>query len=612
MADERCTLESISWTRAFPFVRLFSTFRRAIAFRPMVLAFCCVMATYVSGRVLDAIWKSAGGGVLVALDRGGRSGGSGRFGASAMVATNEIEAYATRDARAFEVWKRAANDRRKALAETSDAKRPAGHAEQVADLLAEIDGLVKKGLGSIDAYKEQHAGEKDELRRKLLRSADIVRLTLAGFDTRRLASPAEQASAVDTLLQPVPGVRSKDFAKEVGRLSKLVSRHRKAAERQRLAPRGPFIALLDYEMNCFSAAIQGVLSGRWGFDGPALSDKPAMLGSIASAGSGVLWLVTQRPTFALFFGMILLVAFSYFGGAICRICALQATREQPLSIREALRFSREKFAALFAAPVLPIVVFAIAWILTYIGGLIAAIPALEVLGGLVYGLTLLGGVAMAFALLAVVLGFHLMWPTIAVEASDAFDAVQRAASYVFSRAWHVAFYSLSLLLYGGACFGVVRIIAALILKLTHDANGAGMNAATASGMSTIGKLDAMWQMPAWNELPLLPAVGDVTFWGHFHNAPLSTLETIGMFLIALAVFAVVGIVGAFVVSFYYCGSTEMYLLLRRTVDGVDYDEIYYEEPEPEADDRISAEASPDAGDDGKPAERADADAGASD
>ncbi len=584
MADERCTLESISWIQAFPFVRLFATFKRAVAFRPMVLAFCCVLATYVSGRVLDAIWASAGGGVLVVLDRGPRSGGAGRFGAAAAVATNEIEAYATRDDRAFHAWKRAALDRQKALATPGEANQPADHAQQVADLLAEIDGLVRDGLRRIDAYQEQHADEKAALRQKLLRAADIVRLTLAGIDIRRVASPAEQASAVEVLLRPVPGKTGKDFAKKVGRLSKLVARHRKAAERQRLAPRGPFIALLDYEMNCFAAAIQGVLCGRWGFDGSALSERPAMLGSIASAGNGVVWLVTQRPTFTLLFGVILLVVFSYFGGGICRICALQATLAQPISIREALRFSRQKFAALCAAPVLPIIIFAIAWILTYVGGLIAAIPTIELLGGLVYGLTLLGGVAMTATLLAVVLGFPLMWPNIAVEASDAFDAVQHAASYVFSRAWHVAFYAFTLLLYGGVCFGVVRIIAALILKLAHDANGAGMNTAHAAGMHTIGKLDAMWRMPAWNELPLLPAVGDNAFWGHFHNAPLNWAEYGAMLAIACYVFVVVGLVGAFVVSFYYCGATEMYLLLRRTVDGVDYDEIYYEPEEPEAKD----------------------------
>jgi hypothetical protein len=74
---------------------------------------------------------------------------------------------------------------------------------------------------------------------------------------------------------------------------------------------------------------------------------------------------------------------------------------------------------------------------------------------------------------------------------------------------------------------------------------------------------------------------DVNFWGDFGTAPLSGSESFALFFIALWVFVFVGLVGAFVVSFYFCGSTEMYFLLRREVDAVDYDEIYYEETEEE-------------------------------
>jgi len=199
-------------------------------------------------------------------------------------------------------------------------------------------------------------------------------------------------------------------------------------------------------------------------------------------------------------------------------------------------------------------------------------------------------VVLTFTLLAVVLGFHLMWPTIAVEGSDAFDAVQRAAGYVFGRPWHTAFYSFVLLLYGGVSFVMVRIIAMLVLKLSHVFTGAGMNLASSAETSTIGKLDAIWHMPAWQDLPLLPATGDVNFWGTFGNAPLSGAESFTMFFLALWVFLVVGFVGAFIVSFYFCGSTEMYFLLRREVDAVDYDEIYYEELEDELDEEEQPEA----------------------
>ena len=97
-------------------------------------------------------------------------------------------------------------------------------------------------------------------------------------------------------------------------------------------------------------------------------------------------------------------------------------------------------------------------------------------------------------------------------------------------------------------------------------------------------------MPAWQDLPLLPALGGVNFWGDFGTAPLSGSESFAMVFFALWVFVFVGLVGAFVVSFYFCGSTEMYLLLRREVDAVDYDEVYYEEPEEEWDEEEPEEA----------------------
>jgi hypothetical protein len=121
----------------------------------------------------------------------------------------------------------------------------------------------------------------------------------------------------------------------------------------------------------------------------------------------------------------------------------------------------------------------------------------------------------------------------------------------------------------------------LILKLTHAATGLGMNAVSSANTSTVGKLDAIWQMPAWQDLPLLPALGNVSFWGDFGAAPLSGSESFALFFFGLWVLIVVGLVGAFVVSFYFCGSTEMYFLLRRGYDAVDYDEIYYEEAEEE-------------------------------
>ena len=147
---------------------------------------------------------------------------------------------------------------------------------------------------------------------------------------------------------------------------------------------------------------------------------------------------------------------------------------------------------------------------------------------------------------------------------------------------NTGFYSLVLLLYGALSFVMVRLFAMLTLKLTHLLTNAGMSffgAWSSAKTATFTKLSAMWEMPAWGELSLLPTTDGIPFWGTFHNAPLSGTELFALFFIRCWVYLVVGLVGSYVVSFFFCGSTQMYVLLRRDVDSVDYDEIFFEENE---------------------------------
>jgi hypothetical protein len=226
---------------------------------------------------------------------------------------------------------------------------------------------------------------------------------------------------------------------------------------------------------------------------------------------------------------------------------------------------------------------AVGAVIMFLGGLVGAIPVVgELLTGVFYVLALLGAFALALIVLGTVLGFNLLWPTIGAEGSDAFDAVQHALGYVGQRPWYAGFYGFALLLYGGACFVMLRLIALLLFKVTHAVTGAGMSLFgvwSSSSTDTIGKLDAMWHMPDWGELSLLPTMGGTPLWGTFGNAPLNGSETVAAILIACWVFLFVALLGAFLVSFYFSGSTQMYFLLRHHVDAVDWEEVYYEEEE---------------------------------
>ncbi|MGE0482245.1 MAG: hypothetical protein AB7Q17_17440 [Phycisphaerae bacterium] len=353
------------------------------------------------------------------------------------------------------------------------------------------------------------------------------------------------------------------------------------------AAAGPFITLLDYEMRCFAAAIQGVCAGRLGFSSDG---RPAMLGAVTDALKGALWLVTQRPWYALIYGLLHVLIFGFAGAAIARHAVVHSARDENIRLGGALRFAQEKWLQTALTPlILVAAILALGVLLivfSWIVGLLTLIPAVGlvgyVIGGLIYGLALLVGVALVAAAVGLVGGLHLMTPTIAAESSDAMDALSRSVNYVFSRPFHVLFYGVAGLAYGAVCFVVVRLGALLLLKLTHTFTKIGMSSfgwwhnVNATESLTTDRLSAMWRMPSWNELPLLPATGGTPFWGTFANAPLSSGETAGMWLIAAWVFLVVGLVGAFVVSFYFSTSTEIYLLLRRHIDATDYEDVFYE------------------------------------
>ncbi|MEP0845892.1 MAG: hypothetical protein HRF50_03615 [Phycisphaerae bacterium] len=563
MPGEHVEVGRICWSATLPFVRLFSTFGRAISIWPLTLGFLAVTVIYLAGRILDAIWLAAGAGVLVSPDA---------------TMPNEVHAFAAYDRNGYEQWvvqtRAAASDARVAA---DGIDRTALDAE-LSEFRNWIDQRLDAGLRQLDQDTSRSDADKSQTRRELRIAADVLRV-VAGGKSAAVFGGQSPADAFGRLLAAGGQAGDAGVAREQARYGGLLNQLETLAAARAVEARGPFIALLEFEISCFASAIQGVCTGRIGFDSPGDVQRPAMVASIVHGARGVLWLARERLFLAVLVAAVVIVSLGYFGGAICRIAAVKSARDEALPLTSALAFSREKLSSLVAAPLLPLGIFVGVGLLMALASIFAAVPGLNVLTGLLYVLALLGGVALVFTLVGVVFGFPLMFPTIAVEGSDAFDAVQRSLGYVYQRAWSVGFYSMILAIYGGISFVVVRLLAMLLLKLTNSATGLGMSlfgALHSTYTQTLRPLDAMWHMPAWQDLPLLPSADGPAFWGEFAVAPLGATEAATAFLLALWVFLVVGLVGGFVVSLFHCGATEMYLLLRREVDAVDYDEIYYE------------------------------------
>lgn len=300
-----------------------------------------------------------------------------------------------------------------------------------------------------------------------------------------------------------------------------------------------------------------------------LSPGGVIRGLIHAAGVKV-WLTVMHPFYAAIYLLVVwLPVWSFFGAAICRIAAMQAAREERLPITDALAFARSKFWSFVAAPLLPLGVILVIGLLLVLGGLFGAIPAVGTLiAPLFFFLAIVGGFIIALVIVLLAIGAPLMYPTIAVEGSDAFDALSRSFSYVGERIWRALLYFAVALVYGTICFVFVKLVARLALFAAHFFVGLTMNIGDASGVKTDlpHKLDAMWQAPALDF--------STPFYGVFDHSVVAGWSAFGRFLIMLWVFGVFAIVAGFLISYYHSASTLVYFLLRRDVDATDMEEVF--------------------------------------
>ncbi len=342
---------------------------------------------------------------------------------------------------------------------------------------------------------------------------------------------------------------------------------------------GVFHVFAAYQVACIRDAIESVRYGR--LIGPVRAGEPteapgddtgghAVRGAFANLmlmGSGVVWMFRQHPFFALLFVPVALLIWSLFGGAVCRIAAVQFARDDTITSKQAVQFAWGKlFSGFFMAPVFPLGICLVIGLMLIAGGVFLSIPWVgDVIGGLLFFLALLGGTLIALLLVGTVAGGSLFWPSVAVEGSDGFDAVQRSLSYVFGRPLRATWYAFWLVVMGAFGWLLMMFIVWLAAASTHLFVGIG------SGLfgglpDAPDKLTRLWDVPTFENL-------------HQIAGPLRSVEVVGAGLVAVWVMLLWGTAWSFLASFYFSGSTVAYLLLRRDVDGTDLSDISYQEEE---------------------------------
>lgn len=265
-----------------------------------------------------------------------------------------------------------------------------------------------------------------------------------------------------------------------------------------------------------------------------------------------------------------LLVWSIFAGAMTRMAAMQFARGEKISIRSALRFSLRMTLSYLTAPILPFVGLAILWGLCALLGLIGRIPfGGPIAVGLLYSVPLVFGVLMTFAMLGLAVAWPLMFATISVEGSDAFDGLSRGYSYLFNRPWYYLGSTLLLMVYGSVVVFFVQILVATAVFVTGWAVAGGLGS---EASRTFYDIAEWWLNPRQGNPAAMTEVGD--------QGLLLGGKTLAVWLCAVRTVPV-----AFVYSFFWSAVVAIYFLLRKSDDGNELSDVWLGEEE-ETDDLL--------------------------
>jgi hypothetical protein len=494
-----------------------------------MLGLIALLGLYFGGRVLDGLWPArhlAVPGEVYDYERHVSEGGSAAAFAQARL------------------------DRRAAI-EAEYAQR-----------LVAMDVVKDPKVAETDARRARHLGEvKDKIVER--RDSDIAKAA-KGFEEAK-ATNAKIENAAD---------RERAQEEAEAAYPKRIQPYYRAAyddwqDAKRIKGVGLFHTFFTYEAERVVGVVMGVISGNWWGDGDVAGRGSVVENVRNFFVTGPIWLMRHHPVYFVLFTLLFLTIWAIFGGAIARIAAVHVARDEKLSVRAALAFSLGKFLSFVSAPLIPLVIVLVVGLVPFIAGLLSSIPyigpVLLIITTGLFVLVLAAGFVMTLVLLGTFGGFNLMYPTIAVEGSDSFDAISRSFSYVYARPWRMLFYTLVAIVYGALCYLFVRLFIWLMLSLTHHFVGAGMFAAAPS-------FEALW--PTLWRGPAVPP-GRLSYDIDFLT--LRWDQDIAAGLLAFWVYLVVGMLGAFVISFYFTANTIIYYLMRHEVDATELDDVYLEQ-----------------------------------
>jgi hypothetical protein len=353
----------------------------------------------------------------------------------------------------------------------------------------------------------------------------------AAFDASSDGANLQAAKVLDTMASNYWAQPAADDPEE--NTARALQFIRIASQVDAVRPRGVFESVVDVTTGSVMQMIRGVLL-RPGPDSDFIGGAETLFCAMPVA----LW--TNHKYFTVVYGLVLVLVLSLGGGALSRMTACQRAGHDRLTVQAAFDFGLQSWPRLIFAILMPLFLVLLFAVLMAVFGWIVMLPWVDVIGGIVYGISLLLGLAVVFLLVGYFIGFVMLIPAVASENCDAADAQQRAYAYIINGL------ALGYLVAG---FVASNVLNATALLTGWFSNNPAMAEAGGFEIFSLSRDSDVVPLSAWHDRWL---AGAISFW-----------QTVVGCLVAGYVFA-----------YLFGASTTIYMLMRRACDGQALDEIW--------------------------------------
>jgi len=310
-----------------------------------------------------------------------------------------------------------------------------------------------------------------------------------------------------------------------------------------------------------------------------------------------IWLYLTRPFIQMFdreltaMGFLFLVTcivwellvWGLFGGAITRVAALKFTRDEAPGLIAALKHSAAKLPSYSLPPLIALAGTSVFALQLVVLGFFMRVDVLAFLAALAWPFVLLLGLMMAILLLGALAGWPLMWATVSVEGTDAFDALSRSYAYTYHRPWRLLWYVFFAGFLAVASIFVVKLFASSAILLGNWSVRWGLDRPTFAAVVR-GAPDSPTLPPAPPKMEVVPGASDAPTEPPSEETRPEPKELSGIEKATLHVInfwkGVMGVlVAGYQAGFLWVSAVGIYLLLRHDIDGVQLNEVYIDQDE---------------------------------